>query len=297
MGTSSFALPSLAALVQSKFNVVAVYTQPPRPAGRGNKVQMSSVGVFSQKNNLKLFHPKDFANSSDVEELKKLNPDIVIVIAYGLILPKEVLLIPGRGFFNAHASLLPRWRGAAPIQRAILADDKKTGVSLIKMEPSLDTGPIVLKNCISIDRKETAGGLHEKLSLIAAKLTNELCIDIDNLNYRYQNTDGITYARKIEKSETAINWKSDARAVDRQIRAFSPYPGAWFSMKRERIKILECQVSDGRGKAGLIIDTNFQIACREGSIFPTRLQRAGKASLPINEFLRGYKVPVGKVLI
>ncbi len=296
MGTASFALPSLRTLVKNKRDVVAVYTQPPRRAGRGNKIQMSSVGLFAKANNLKLFYPENFANSFEIENLKSLKPDIVLVVAFGVILPENILRIPRIGFFNVHASILPRWRGAAPVQRALLSGDKKTGVSIIKLEPSLDTGPIVFERQIQVETNETAGSLQHKLSLIGANLTDQLCTNVKNLNFRTQDGEGVSYARKISKSETQIDWEVDAQEVDRQIRAFSPTPGAWFNFENERIKILQCQISNGKGKPGLIMDDYFQVACRKGSIMPIKLQRAGKSSLSIEEFRRGYKAPIGEIL-
>ena len=297
MGTSDFALPSLRALVETKVDVVAVYTQPPRRSGRGNKLQISSVGRFAQANRLKLFHPENFSDASEIDFLQSLRPDLVLVVAYGLILPKKILEISTRGFFNVHASILPRWRGAAPIQRAILANDKKTGVSIIKLEPTLDTGPIVLQKQLKIESNDNTGLLHDKLSVIGANLTSRLCASIGQLEYTIQSTKGVSYAKKIEKSETQINWNVDAVAVNRQIRAFSPNPGAWFNFCGERIKILECQVSNGKGKPGFVMDEYFQIACLHGSILPTVLQRAGKSPLNVGDFIRGYKVPAGMILI
>ncbi|MDG2473708.1 MAG: methionyl-tRNA formyltransferase [Paracoccaceae bacterium] len=297
MGTSDFALPSLRALVETKLDVVAVYTQPPRRSGRGNKIQISSVGRFAQANRLKLCHPENFSDASEIDFLQSLRPDLVLVVAYGLILPKKILEISTRGFFNVHASILPRWRGAAPIQRAILANDKKTGVSIIKLEPTLDTGPIVLQKQLKIESNDNTGLLHDKLSVIGANLTSRLCASIGQLEYTIQSTKGVSYAKKIEKSETQINWDVDAVAVNRQIRAFSPNPGAWFNFGGERIKILECQVSNGKGKPGFVMDEYFQIACLHGSILPMVLQRAGKSPLNVGDFIRGYKVPAGTVLI
>ena len=297
MGTSSFALPILEVLVENDENIVAVYTQPPRPAGRGNKMQMSPIGRFAQDKNMKIYHPENFSKFSEIQFFKSLDPDLVVVVAYGLILPEQLLAVSKNGFFNVHASILPRWRGAAPIQRALLSNDKKTGVSIIKLEAGLDTGPIVLERHVKIEDTDNAGSLHYKLSRLGAKLTHLLCTNIKNLEYRLQDDIGVTYAKKIEKSESQIDWCVDAEAVNCQIRAFSPKPGAWFFCEGERIKILECQISNGIGKAGLIMDNNFQIACGEGSIFPIVLQRSGRLPMNIEKFLRGFKVPIGKYLL
>ena len=221
---------------------------------------------------------------------------MVLVVSYGLILPEQLLSIARDGFFNVHASILPRWRGAAPIQRAILANDKRTGVCIIKLESTLDTGPIVLENHLEIGIFENAGSLQHKLSLIGAKLAYELCINIGSLKYRTQDTDGITYAKKIHKNETQIDWSNNAEYVHRQIRAFSPSPGAWFNCGGERIKILESKLLKSEGEAGRVLDHYFQVACKNGSILPTILQRSGKSALNAEEFLRGYTAPVGEIL-
>lgn len=296
MGTSSFALPALRMLVKKKLDVVAIYTQPPRRAGRGNKIQISSVGRFAQENKIQLFYPENFSDSSDINKFRNLKPDLVFVVAYGLILPKELLAISTIGYFNIHASLLPRWRGAAPIQRAILSGDKKTGVCIIKLEPSLDTGPIVMESQLEIISTDNAGSLHEKLSIIGSDLAYNLYENYNNLNYRVQEIKGITYAKKIEKYEARIDWSVSAKLVDQQIRAFSPTPGAWFEFGGERIKILACQVSNGKGRPGCILDEYFQVACDIGSVIPTILQRSGRSPLRIEDFLRGFKVPVGMTI-
>ena len=296
MGTSSFALPSLKALVKSDCEIVAVYTQPPRRAGRGKKVRMSEVGLFAQENNIKLLYPENFSNPSHLNTLKNFQPDFVLVVAYGLILSDEVLSLSKIGFFNVHASILPRWRGAAPIQRALLANDNLIGVSIIKLATNLDAGPIVLKKHLKIEATDNLGSLYEKLSLIGADLTSQLYNNIHNLNFVIQDSQAVTYARKIEKFETQIEWDAEADEVDRQIRAFAPKPGAWFDLRGERIKILKCRISNGVGEPGYVLDECFQIACKKGSIFPVILQRSGKSPLTTEEFLRGYKAPVGVTL-
>ena len=293
MGTSNFALPTLKTLVENNFNVVAVYTQPPRPAGRGKKLKVSPVGQFAINQKIKLLYPENFTENEDIRNFQNLKADLVIVVAYGLLLPEQLLACSNFGFFNIHASILPRWRGAAPIQRALLLGDSETGVCIIRLEPSLDTGPIVFEKRVKITRADNAGSLHEKLSLIGAELTKELCRNHKKLKYIQQETKGVTYAKKIEKYETRIDWNVSARLVNLKIRAFSPAPGAWFELGGERIKILESYVADGIGFPGQIIDKAFQVACRTGSIFPTVLQRPGKSPLNREEFLRGYQVSPG----
>ena len=296
MGTSDFALPTLKILVENNFNVVAVYTQPPRPAGRGKKLKISPIGQFAIDQKIKVFYPENFTSVDDMQNFQNLKADLVIVVAYGLVLPERLLAAAKIGFFNVHASILPRWRGAAPIQRALLLGDIETGVSIIKLEPSLDTGPIVFKRRLKITKADNAGSLHEKLSFIGAELTNELCKNHNNLRFIKQDTKGVTYAKKVEKYETRIDWDVSASAVALQIRAFSPAPGAWFELGGERIKILESRVAYGIGAPGQIIDNSFQVACKTGSIFPTVLQRPGKSSLGREDFLRGYRVLPGVCL-
>ena len=296
MGTSSFAVPTLRMLIENDFELTAVYTQPPRPAGRGKKTKIGPVGQFANEKSIKVVYPKNFTNSTDIDFFKRLEPDLVIVVAYGLLLPEQLLRTAKIGFFNIHASLLPRWRGAAPIERAILSGDRETGVCLISLEPSLDTGPIIYERRVEILETDNAGSLYERLSLIGATLTKKLCKSHNALSYNNQKTQGITYAKKIEKSETRINWNVSAQSLDLQIRAFSPNLGAWFELEGERIKILKAQVSDGVGLPGHIIDNYFQVACKKGSIFPLVLQRPGRLPLAAEDFLRGYKVSVGMVL-
>ena len=296
MGTSSFALPTLKTLVERGYNVIAVYTQPPRPAGRGKKVKISPIGQFARENKMNVFHPENFSSHNDIHTFQSLNADLVFVVAYGLLLPEELLKAAKIGFFNVHASILPRWRGAAPIQRALLSGDSETGVCIIKLEVSLDTGPIVAKRRLKIKKDDNTGSLHERLSFMGAELTDELCKNCNSLQYIRQETQGVTYAKKIQKIETWINWDVSASSVDRQIRAFSPMPGAWFQLGGERIKILESRVSDGIGVPGQIIDRYLQVACKIGSICPTILQRPGRSPLSKEEFLRGYKVSSGMSL-
>jgi len=296
MGTSSFALPTLKTLVKKGHNVIAVYTQPPRPAGRGKKIKISPIGQFARENKIDLFHPENFSSNNDINDFQSLNADLVFVIAYGLLLPQELLKEAKIGFFNVHASILPRWRGAAPIQRALLSGDIETGVCIIKLEASLDTGPIVFKRRLKIKKDDNTGSLHERLSYVGAELALKLCKNFNSLQYIRQETQGVTYAKKIQKTETWINWDVSASSVDRQIRAFAPVPGAWFQLEGERIKILESRIGDGIGVPGQIIDSHLQVACKIGSIFPTILQRPGRSPLSKEEFLRGYKVSPGMSL-
>ena len=293
MGTADFAVTSLERMVEAELNIVAVYTQPPRPAGRGQKLRMSPVGIFAKKNRMKLLTPLNFSTASDLQTFKSLKADVVFVIAYGLILPSRLLKLAQVGFFNLHASLLPRWRGAAPIQRAILAGDKKSGVCLIKIEPSLDTGPIALRESLTISAGDDAGSLHKKLSILGADLTLNFCNSLDEITYEKQSKKGITYAKKVEKHETRIDWSLSAEEVFNAVRAFSPYPGAWFVLNGERIKLLKCSISNTHAPAGLVSTKPFEIACKTGSIQLELVQRAGKTPVNAEEFLRGYQISDG----
>ena len=297
MGTSSFAIPVLSMLVERDYNVIAVYTQPPRPAGRGKKTYIGPLGQYGIDNNIPTLHPENFSQTADLDKFKNLNADLVIVVSYGLILPSKLLKLAKIGFFNVHASLLPRWRGAAPIQRALLAGDRETGICVIKLETSLDTGPIVFREVLKISETDSALKLHDKLSDIGANLTIKLCNHASSIKYEDQAKEGITYAKKINKSETRIDWSMDAQEINLQIRAFSPKPGAWFEINGERIKILESAVGTTQERAGFVIGQYLEIACKFGSIHPKILQRAGKSPMLVDDFLRGYPISEGVILV
>ena len=296
MGTTNFALKILEKLINNGCEVVAVYTQPPRPAGRGKKVNIGPVGNFAIQNKMNLLYPSNFANSIEIEKFENFEADLVIVSAYGLILPANLLLLSKLGFFNVHASLLPRWRGAAPIQRALLAGDKETGICVIKLEPTLDTGPIVLKESLQIFSEDNAGSLHDKLANLGADLTVKLCRNVNCVKLQKQADLGILYAKKIEKNETRIDWNTSSANVRNRIRAFSPAPGAWFDLNGERIKILEAALGDSGGKIGLVTTKPFQIVCKMGSVRPTILQRPGRTPVPVEDFLRGYQISGGTIV-
>jgi methionyl-tRNA formyltransferase len=298
MGTPEFAASALDALLEAKFNVVAVYSQPPKPAGRGMQLTKSAVQQLAEKHFIPVFTPKNLRNAEAQAEFKKLNLDIAVVAAYGLILPQEILDAPKHGCVNIHASLLPRWRGAAPIHRAILAGDIKTGIALMQMDAGLDTGAVYKMESLLIDKMNT-GELHDALAQMGARMiaANLPAIIKGNLPPQPQPENGVTYAEKIKKEEGQIDWQKTASEIERQIRAFTPWPGAYFTYKNERIKILAATAQNGTGTPGTIIDDAFSIACGSGSISPKILQRAGKKPQSVEELLRGFKIEQGAHLL
>jgi methionyl-tRNA formyltransferase len=298
MGTPDFAVPTLSEIVSAGHDVAAVYSQPPRPAGRGMAPQRSAVHTFAEVAAIEVLTPKSLRKPEAQETLAALAPDIIVVVAYGLLLPKAVLDIPPLGCLNLHGSLLPRWRGAAPIQRAIMAGDRETGVMVMKMEEGLDTGPVALAERIAITQDNTGGEIHDQLALIGAGLMAEALdrAEKGTLTFRPQPTEGVTYAHKIDKSELRVDWTKPASQVHDKIRAFSPYPGSWFEAllggRPERIKVLRSVVVPGKGEPGYLLDANLTVACSSGAIRLTQVQRAGKRPTGGAEFLRGF--PLGK---
>jgi methionyl-tRNA formyltransferase len=296
MGTPEFSVPVLEALVTAGHEVVCVYCQPPRPAGRGKKDRPTPVHARALEMGLAVRHPVSVRTPEALQEFEALNADIAVVVAYGLILPQVILDAPARGCLNIHASLLPRWRGAAPIHRAIMAGDAQTGVCIMQMEAGLDTGPVVLRRAIDIAPQETTAALHDRLSILGAEAIVEALVDLDDLHPEVQPEEGVTYAAKIDKAEAAIDWSRSAVDVDRQIRGLSPFPGAWFEMDGVRVKVLASEVVDGAGASGLALDDGLTIACGAGAVRFTRLQRAGKAAQDADVFLRGCPVAFGTQL-
>lgn len=301
MGTPEFSLPTLKKLIASKHEVIAVYTKMPKKAGRGQKIQNTPVHNFALENNLKVFTPKSLRKTEAQEELKVLKPDIIVVVAYGLILPKEVLEAPKYGCINIHPSLLPRWRGASPMPRALLAGDKKTGVCIVEMGEGLDDGDVIKCEEIEITEKTDIKYLHDTLSVLGAKLMIETLDEIEasgKVSGKPQDDSLTTYAKKIEKSEGKIDWSKTMDEIDRQIRALWAYPGVWFDWKGERIKVLKAekvkwddlQNRPGDTTPGKTIDDKFTIACADGAIRPLILQREGKKPMKIEEFLRGFEI-------
>ncbi|WP_339709094.1 methionyl-tRNA formyltransferase [uncultured Sphingosinicella sp.] len=291
MGTPAFAVPALEALVAAGHDVAAVYTQPPRPAQRGKQPQASAVQQAAERLGLPVRFPVNFKDAADREAFAALGTDVAVVAAYGLILPQAILDAPRRGCLNIHASLLPRWRGAAPIQRAILAGDALTGVTIMQMERGLDTGPMLLTAETPVDAK-TAGALTDELAAMGADLIVE-ALARDRLSAKPQPAEGVTYAHKIDKAEAALDFTRSAAEVERAVRAFNPAPGAFTLLGQERLRILACDVVDGSGEPGVTLDNQLTIGCGTGAIRPTLVQRPGKRAMDVTEVLRGFPVPAG----
>lgn len=295
MGTPEFAVPTLDALVAAGHEVVAVYTQPARPANRGKKLTPSAVQARAEELGLEVRTPVSLRNPQAQAEFAALNLDVAVVAAYGLILPQAILDAPKHGCLNVHGSLLPRWRGAAPVQRAILAGDKKTGVMVMQMEAGLDTGPVRATTEIEIGQK-TTGELTTELAELGAQLMVAVLNDLAAHPAIPQPDVGVTYAAKIDKSETRIDFSKSAEQIERQVRAFNPVPGAWFEFDGERYRILEAEVSAKNGIAGVVLDNELTIACDTNAIRPTLIQRAGKPAMQTADLLRGKLIPPGTIL-
>lgn len=293
MGTPDFSVPVLDALVEAGHEIAAVYCQPPRPAGRGKKDRPTSVHARADALGLEVRHPKTLRSEDAQREFAALNADVAVVVAYGLILPQAVLNAPKHGCLNIHASLLPRWRGAAPIHRAIMAGDAETGICIMQMEAGLDTGPVLLREATPIGATETTGELHDRLSEMGARLIVMALKRLPELRPQAQPDDGVTYAEKIDKAEAKVDWTRPTVEVDRLIRGLSPFPGAWTMIGEERVKLLGSVVTDAHGKAGTVLDDRFTIACGDGAVTITRAQRAGKGAQDAETFLRGMAVPKG----
>jgi methionyl-tRNA formyltransferase len=288
MGTPDFSVPVLEALHQ-RHEIVAVYCQPPRPAGRGKADRPSPVQAKAEAFGLPVRHPVSLRNPEAVAEFAALGADVAVVVAYGLILPQAVLDAPRLGCLNIHASLLPRWRGAAPIHRAIMAGDRETGICIMQMEAGLDTGPVLLREAVEIGAEETTAELHDRLSALGARLIAE-ALDRLPLPAVPQATDGVTYAAKIDKVEARVDWTRPAEEVDRLIRGLSPFPGAWVEVNGERVKLLRSRLAEGKGSPGQVLQ-GFTIACGEGAVEITEAQREGKRPMPASEVLRGLILP------
>ncbi|WP_299025386.1 methionyl-tRNA formyltransferase [uncultured Sulfitobacter sp.] len=293
MGTPDFSVPVLDALVEAGHEIAAVYSQPPRPAGRGKKDRASPVHQRAEILGLDVRTPVSLRTDEALTEFMALNADVAVVVAYGLILPQAILDAPVRGCLNIHASLLPRWRGAAPIHRAIMAGDAQTGVCIMQMEAGLDTGPVLLREAVDIGARETTAQLHDRLSVLGADLIVRALGALDSLAAQVQPEDGVTYAAKIDKAEAQIDWGRPAVEIDRQIRGLSPFPGAWFEHDGVRIKVLESHLVENAGPAGAVLDGALHVACGEGAVALTRLQKAGKGAQDAETFQRGAQIAVG----
>ena len=293
MGTPEFSVPVLEALVEAGHEVAAVYCQPPRPAGRGKKERPSPVHAKAEELRLDVRCPVILKNAEVQSAFADLQADVAVVVAYGLILPQAVLDMPANGCLNIHASLLPRWRGAAPIHRAIMAGDPQTGVCIMQMEAGLDTGPVLLRQATPIAADETTGALHDRLSAMGAALIVDALARLDKLVPEPQSETGVTYAEKIDKAEARIDWTAPAAEVDGKIRGLSPFPGAWIEAEGQRIKLLGSCLAAGKGEPGEVLDDALTVACGTGAVQVLRLQRAGKGPQDAVEFLRGMTLPKG----
>ncbi|QZD93358.1 methionyl-tRNA formyltransferase [Qipengyuania xiapuensis] len=296
MGSPDFAVPTLQALVDAAHEVVCVYTQPPRPGGRrGKELTKTPVHQLAERLGIEVRHPTSLKSAEEQEKFAALNADIGVVAAYGLILPQAILDAPKHGCLNVHASLLPDWRGAAPIHRSIMAGDEVTGVTIMQMEAGLDTGPMLATVRTPVEDK-TTGELTEELAELGAQLMVGTLIDIDALQAVEQDHEAATYAKKIDKAEARIDWSRPAQDVVRHVHGLSPFPGAWFELDGVRVKLLRAELAEGSGEPGTVLDDDLAIACGEGAIRPVRLQRAGKPAMERGEFLRGNTIGKGASL-
>ncbi|HEX3861237.1 MAG TPA: methionyl-tRNA formyltransferase [Stellaceae bacterium] len=298
MGTPDFAAAILAGLIEAGHRICAVYTQPPRPAGRGHRLQPSPVQTLAEAQGLLVRHPVSLRSADVQAEFAALGAEAAVVAAYGLILPQPVLAAPRLGCLNVHASLLPRWRGAAPIQRAILAGDAETGVTIMQMDEGLDTGPMLLREALPIAPDATAGSLHDRLAALGARLIVSALAQIDAIEPQPQPLDGITYAAKLRREEAWLDWRQPAITLERQVRAFDPWPGTFFDVAGERIRVLAAAVEPAPAAAvpGTILDESLSVACGSGVLHLLRVQRPGRTALTAADFLRGFPLPTGTVL-
>ncbi|GGF08743.1 methionyl-tRNA formyltransferase [Aliidongia dinghuensis] len=298
MGTPDFAVPVLGGLVRAGYEIAAVYCQPPRPTGRGHKTQPSPVQARAEALGLPVRHPVSFKPEEEKAAFAALGLDAAVVAAYGLILPRAILEAPRLGCLNVHGSLLPRWRGAAPIQRAIMAGDPATGITIMQMDVGLDTGAMLLRGTVPIGPETTAESLHDALAALGAELIVPALdgVAAGTLVPEPQPEDGVTYAAKLTREEGALDFREDAAALDRKIRALNPWPGVWFEHQGERIKVLAAQPEAGDGAPSTVIDDDLGIACGTGVLRPTLLQRPGRAPVERRAFLNGTRIAAGEVL-
>ena len=296
MGTAPFAVPSLKKIVSSNNHLVGVYTSPAKKANRGMKLSNSPVAEFAEAENIEISSPPSISSSEELKKLQEMNLDMIIVVAYGLILPEEVINLPKLGCFNVHASLLPRWRGAAPIQRAMIEGDQTTGVTIMKMDKGLDTGDIGLQKEIKIEQQNYSE-LEKELANEGAELLINFIDRLDgSIQFAKQNDTQACYAKKIQKQEALIDWTENAEKINRRINAYNPSPCAWFSLNNKRIKILKAEVIHEKGEAGKIMNKEFLIGCGINSLRPLLLRVEGKQDCSINDFLLGHKIEVGSYI-
>ncbi len=298
MGTPEFAATILGALIAAGHRIAAAYSQPPRPAGRGHRLQPSPVQALAERHGIPVRCPTSLRDPAIQAEFAALEADAAIVAAYGLILPPAILGAPRLGCLNVHASLLPRWRGAAPVQRAILAGDEMTGITIMQMDTGLDTGAILLRRAVPITWETTGGGLTAQLAALGgALIVAALGRGIGALTAQPQPETGVTYAKKLSRNEARLDWRAPAARLERQVRGFDPWPGAYFLFGDERIRVLSAEVADtGSAPPGTVLDDRLTIACGEGVLRPTRLQRAGRGAMDAAALLRGFAIPPGTVL-
>jgi len=297
MGTPEFSVPALRAL-NLKYEVLSVYTQPPKKKSRGQKIIKSPIHLEAEKLKIPVRFPDNLNNETEYKFIKESNVNLVIVVAYGQIIPKKFLDIKNLIFLNIHASLLPKWRGAAPIQRSIMEMDRETGISIMKIVPKLDAGPYILQKKISIDTKDNFGSLSNRLSEIGSDLILEALLLFKNEEIRFidQNENNASYAAKIKKKESEIEWNESSKKLIAKINGLNPYPGVWFSHKGNRIKIIEAELSDDQGKIGEVLTDNLVVGCRDKAIKINLLQKEGKKVLSAKDFLAGYKISKGEML-
>ena len=298
MGTPDFSVPILESLRDAGHQIAAVYSQPPRPAGRGHKEQLSPVHAYAALHEIPVRTPASLKSAEAQAEFAALEADAAVVAAYGLILPRAILEAPRLGCLNVHASLLPRWRGAAPIQRAILAGDAETGVTIMQMDVGLDTGAMLLTDSILLLPDTTAPWLHDMLAAMGARLIVDALEGLDegSLVAKPQPEEGVTYAHKLAKDEGRLDWSLPAAELERKVRALNPWPGVWFDLGAERVKVLEAVLVPSNGAPGTVLDDQLSIACGKYALRPLRVQRAGKAPMTSAEMLRGHAIPKGTVL-
>lgn len=293
MGSPEFSLPALEAILAAEHEVVAVYCQPQRASGRGKKERPTPVQARAEELGLTVRHPKSLRTAQAQAEFATFGADVAVVVAYGLILPKEILDTPRYGCINIHASLLPRWRGAAPIHRAIMAGDEETGICIMQMDDGLDTGPVLLRKSVPIRAEDTTETLHDTLAYVGAKSVVNTLENIDKLDPEPQPSEGVTYAEKIDKSESRVDWTEPAVVVDRKIRGLSPFPGAWCELDGIRIKLLQSTLANGSGAPGEVISTPAYVACGKGAVELQRLQKAGGTAQDADNFVKGTPLPLG----
>jgi methionyl-tRNA formyltransferase len=295
MGSPDFAVPTLDALVEAGHEVAAVYTQPPRPAGRGKGERPTPVEVRAGELGIEVRSPRSLRGGAEQLAFAELDADVAVVAAYGLILPQPILDAPTFGCLNVHGSLLPRWRGAAPVQRAIMAGDECTGITIMQMEAGLDIGPMLYKRAVDIEDMNAAQ-LTEELANLGASMMIEVLADLPSFDLLPQPEQGVTYAAKISKEEARIDWSRSSNELVRHVQGLAPFPGAWFEVNGERIKLLAAQVAEGSGTPGEVLDGQLTIACGSGALRPILLQRAGKSAMSTEELLRGFAIPKGALL-